>query len=255
MYASYCTRYAHAGGTQKKECSMCITRIPFWSGFFLLVCIVILPPAAWGYRPFVSTDAAVTEPQQIEIELGYFALEREQGGSTFMVPQLVFNYGLVRNLELVGEFQLAWSPETALEFVEPALALKAVLKEGVLQEKPGVSIAIELSLLLPTTVPGERQPGFEGVVIGSAQISPFVFHVNVGGGVGRAEAKPFVVWGVIAELPLHPTLRLVGELNGESSKGEAAETSGLLGLIWEPPWPHVALDVGIRRGISAAVAD
>ena len=31
---------------------------------------------SWAYRPFVSTDAAVADPQEVEIELGYFTLEK-----------------------------------------------------------------------------------------------------------------------------------------------------------------------------------
>jgi hypothetical protein len=38
-------------------------------GVFLLL---VMPPNAWTYRPFVSTDAAVADPQEVEIELGYF---------------------------------------------------------------------------------------------------------------------------------------------------------------------------------------
>jgi hypothetical protein len=243
------------GVAQGKEWSMRFPCHPFWGRYLFLVFLCFLPTAAWGYRPFVSTDAAVAEPQRVEVELGYFTLERDHAENTFIVPQLVLNYGLVSDLELVGEFQLAWSPEHETELIEPALSLKAVLKEGVLQEKPGASVAMELSLLLPATVPGEGTCGFEGVVILSAKLSPFVFHINVGGGVERGETAPFVLWGVIAELPLHPTLRLVGEINGESVRGEAADTSGLLGVIWEPPWPHAAFDVGVRRGISEGAAD
>ena len=49
---------------------------------FLTVCGLVLAPllflpcfAAWGYRPFVSTDAAVAEVKEMEIELEYFNLE------------------------------------------------------------------------------------------------------------------------------------------------------------------------------------
>ena len=54
---------------------------------------------------------------------------------------MVLNYGFAKRLELVGEFRLEVSPE--VEITEPGLSLKGVLKEGVLQEKPGLSIAVE----------------------------------------------------------------------------------------------------------------
>jgi hypothetical protein len=55
---------------------------------------------------------------------------------------------------------------------------------------------MEISLLLPATVPGEGTYGFEGVVILSARLAPSVFHIkNVGGRVERGETAPFVLWG------------------------------------------------------------
>ena len=41
---------------------------------------IVLPllsqSVAWGYRPFVSTDAAVVDVKEMEVEIGYFNLER-----------------------------------------------------------------------------------------------------------------------------------------------------------------------------------
>src|SRR5262249_29456144 len=129
----------------------------------LVACVVCCPASrAWGYRPFVSTDAAVVERARVEIELGYLTLVRDQGENPFMIPQVVLNYGLTPTLELVGEFRGEESPENGLQLVDPALSLKAVLREGILQEKAGVSIAVEAGLLLPATVPSERRFGFGG---------------------------------------------------------------------------------------------
>jgi hypothetical protein len=181
----------------------------------------------------------VVERARIEIELGYLTLVRTQGENTFMIPQVVVNYGLTQTLELVGEFKGEEAPETAPQLVDPALSLKAILREGILQEKAGMSVAVEMGLLLPSTVPGERRLGFEGVGIVSHRVSPFTFHLNIGGGVDREETRLFGVWGVITELPIGATVRLVEEVNGESVHGAAANNSGLLGVLWQPPWLKV----------------
>jgi hypothetical protein len=225
------------------------------SGTLVLVLLCLLASSAWGYRPFVSTDAAVVERARMEIELGYLTLVRTQGANTFMIPQVVVNYGLAQTLELVGEFKGEEAPETGLQLVDPALSLKAVLREGILQEKAGVSVAVEMGLLLPSTVPGERRFGFEGVGIVSLRMSPFTFHLNLGGGVDREETRPFGVWGVITELPIGATVRLAGEVNGESVRGQAANNSGLLGVLWQPPWLKAIVDAGIRRGFSRGAPD
>lgn len=220
----------------------------------LLLILLLLFPAslAWGYRPFVSTDAAVADVKEMEIEFGYFTLERDKGKNTFIIPKVVLNYGLIRNLELVGEFGVEEPTRGSVRLADPALSLKAVLKEGVLQEKPGVSFAVEAGPLLPPTGTGKKKVGFEAVGIISGELSPVMLHLNLGGGVDRTENNPFVIWGLIAELPVVPEFRVVGEIDGENTRGKSADTSALIGFIWSPPLRNVSIDAGIRRGISGA---
>lgn len=217
--------------------------------------LLLFAPPAWAYRPFVSTDAAVVEPKELEVELGYFNLERENRENTFIVPKVILNYGLIRNLEIVGEFEVAKPPQEDLQLIDPALFLKAILKEGFLQEKEGIGVAVEAGPLLPSTVHGNRRVGFEGIGIVSGRLAPLTYHVNLGGGVDRTQSNPFAIWGVIVELPIFQNFRVVGEINGESVKGEPANHSGLLGFIWRPPSSKVLIDAGIRRGISSGAPD
>jgi len=200
----------------------------------------------------VSTDAAVADPKEIEIELGYFNLERNRSENTIATPGTVLNYGLAKNLELVGELRLQVSPE--IELTDPGLSLKGVVKEGVLQDKPGLSVAVEAGLLLPSTLPREHGVGFEAIGIVSGKLAPVTIHVNGGGGLDR-DGRVLGIWGVIGELPLHSKLRLVGEVNGETTEGERPTNSALLGVIWRPTAKNVILDAGIRRGISRAAPD
>lgn len=223
---------------------------------WLLACVLLLPAStAWGYRPFVSTDAAVANPRELEVELGYFALERNNEANTFIVPKVVLNYGIVRDLEVVGEFEVAKPPGRGAQLIDPGLFLKAVLKEGVLQEKEGMGFAVEAGPLLPSTVKGEQRLGFEGIGILSGRLASFTYHLNAGGGVNRERANPFVIWGMIVELPVFQNFRLVGEINGESAKGRLPDNSGLIGFIWQPPPSKVMIDAAIRRGFSSSAPD
>ena len=228
---------------------------PISWGLLLVVALLLPAPSAWGYRPFVSTDAAVADPKEMEIELGYFNLEHAKGRNTFIVPKVVLNYGIVKDLEVVGEFEVAKPPDEDIQLVDPGLFLKGVLKEGVLQEREGIGFAVEVGPLLPSTTQGERRFGFEGIGILSGRLAPFTYHVNFGGGVDRAGSNPFVIWGLIVEFPVLPNFRFVGEVNGESAKGRLANNSGLLGFIWQPPWSKVLIDASIRRGISSGAPD
>src|SRR5438309_6406234 len=96
---------------------------------------------AWAYRPFVSTDAAVASLNELEVEAGYFTFARTNGNNTFVVPDLVLNYGFMKNVELVGQFGV--EEDSRLQLIHPGLFLKSVLHEGVLQDKSGFSFAIE----------------------------------------------------------------------------------------------------------------
>jgi hypothetical protein len=122
-----------------------------------LIAAFFCPASAWGYRPFVSTDAAVADLREMEIEFGYFNFARERSRNTFTVPKVVLNYGLIQNLELVGEFSVEVPPRGSVQLVDSAMSLKSVLKEGVLQEKSGVSFAVEAGPLLPSTSKEEKQ--------------------------------------------------------------------------------------------------
>jgi hypothetical protein len=211
-----------------------------------------VPASAWAYRPFVSTDAAVADPKEVEVELGYFNLDRTHHENTISTPHVVLNYGVAKNMELVGEFNLQESPD--VELTDPSVSLKAVLREGVLQEKPGVSVATEVGPLLPSTLPHERSVGFEAIGIVSGKLEPVTLHVNGGGGLDRT-GELFGVWGVIGELPVHPKLRLVAEVNGQSTQGAPSNNSALFGVIWQPTDKNLFLDAGVRHGISRAAPD
>jgi hypothetical protein len=232
------------------------TGLPVHLGsLFGVLLLLAIPVNGWAYRPFVSTDAAVADPQEVEIELGYFTLEHDLGENTFTIPSLVLNYGLRRDIEVVGEFRLEKDPAGHLDLVDPGLFVKAVLSEGVLQEKEGLSVAVEAGPLLPSTRPGARRVGVEAIGIVSGRVAPFTLHVNGGGGVDRTEARPFGIWGVIGELPVRSNLRLVGEVAGESTKGALPDNTALLGVIWQPSASAVFLDTGVRRGLSRGAPD
>src|SRR5262245_46949747 len=212
--------------------------------------------AAFGYRPFVSTDAAVADPKEIEIELGYFTLERKKDENTFVIPRAVLNYGLFKNWEGVAEFAIQRAPDAELDVIDPAISLKAVLKEGVLQDKDGFGFAVEASALLPSTEKGKGRFGFEGIAILSDKLGPFTFHLNGGLGLDRSTGALVGIWGVIGELPVAKGVRLVGEVNGEKPRRADQRDSALLGVIWQP-WSekNLWLDAGVRRGFTGATPD
>lgn len=217
---------------------------------------IIMSRCAFAYRPFISTDAAVVEIGELEIELGLFTISRDEGTKEIMVPSLVLNYGILKNWEIVGEFDVRVYEEGEgknTELKGPSLFLKGILREGILQDKKGPSIASEVGFLLPSTLEEERGFGLEGIAILSHRAYDLIYHLNIGVELDRESFDPNGIWGVILEYPLGGTLRPVGEVDGSFKRHENPEASVLLGFIWETSIGN--FDLGLRKGLSDNALD
>ena len=161
---------------------------------------------AFAYRPFDGTDAAVAERGQLEIELGPIGLLREGPERFLVVPALIANVGIADHLELVLEgrhqFLLGEAAGAArARLVDTALSLKAVVRQGELQENSGPSVATEVGVLLPT-LNGDPGVGAQATVIVSRRFSRAMIHLNggvaftrPGSGEQRHRRRPACVGG------------------------------------------------------------
>jgi hypothetical protein len=213
----------------------------------------LLPESGLAYRPFESTDADVTDADELEIELGYFTFERFRDEDAVSIPQFVLNYGLTDSLELVAEFEAVKPEHRSGEIEDVGLFLKQLLRRGVLQDEAGLSIAFEGGVLVPAH--NAEQAGLEAIGIVSGQAGKVTYHVNFGGGLDRNDRDQFGIWGAIFEYPLNSRVRIAGEISGEKVHGEPKESSVLIGLIFESPSTGNSFDGGLRRGVSSAAPD
>jgi hypothetical protein len=133
----------------------------------LLVCPGLGAGKALAFRPFDGTDAAVADPGELEIELGPAGLLRAGPRTAVIAPTTVINLGVAKDWEVVlqGEAEtVVKPPPVTTNLVENGLFVKRVLREGVLQDKPGPSIATEFGALLPgigaMTAPARAGPAF-----------------------------------------------------------------------------------------------
>src|SRR5215469_18111589 len=58
---------------------------------------------SFAYRPFDSTDAAVADVGQLEVELGPVQFRRSEEERTLIAPAYILNYGFAKDWELVLE--------------------------------------------------------------------------------------------------------------------------------------------------------
>jgi len=180
----------------------------------------------------------------IEIELSPLSFEHGDKGAALVSPSLRLNYGFADNWEVVLEGEADHFAHDRCQLSEAALSLKTVLREGTLQDKSGISLASEGSILLPG-IGTDNGAGFEWTGIASQRWDWGTIHFNIAGILTREQKAGFFV-GTIFEGPADWAVRPVAELNYEREFGIGEEYSELIGAIWQLN-EHLALDVAYRH--------
>jgi hypothetical protein len=210
----------------------------------LLSLTIAWPHVALAYRPFDSTDPAVAEPGEVEIELSPVSFRQSESGQTWIAPQLRFNYGVAPNWELVIEGQGEFARASKGVMIDNAVFLKTVVREGTLQERTGPSIAIEFGTLLPG-INDEAGFGAELAGIIGNQWSWGAIHFTAAATLTR-DNRGEMFLGTILEGPSFGAVRPVAEIVYEREFGEAETIAALLGAIWEVR-EGLAFDFAVRQ--------
>ena len=208
---------------------------------------VTWPRAARAYLPFDQTDASVAETHDVELELGPIGYLHDPNGSTF-IPGFILNYGVVHRVELVLDAHHAFvfggpDVEAHRRQLDSGLFAKTVIREGVLQDRPGPSIALEVGVLLPT-VPLAGGPGASVTAIASQRWPALALHLNAEADYARDGAFAFI-GGFILEGPDAWTVRPVSEFFLSQQTDVPVTVSGLAGAIWRFT-PHLSFHSALR---------
>ena len=202
------------------------------------------PISASAYRPFDSTDAAVADKGEFEVELSPLSYRHDDDGIAWIAPSARLNYGFAQDWEVVLEGQAEYFSRQRSRLTENALSLKGVLQEGSLQEKEGWSLATEASVLLPG-INADDGAGFEGIAIASQRWDWGTVHINIAAELTR-DQRFGTFAGLIVEGPDDWPVRPVAEVNYQRVFRTEEETSVLLGAIWQVK-DHLAFDLGFRH--------
>ena len=207
---------------------------------------------ALAYRPFDSTDAAVADDGEFELEFGPLGSLREGTRRSRVAPAAIANFGISGEREIVLQGQLqtlldpdAPGPRTSL--VDTGLFMKQVLRRGVLQGEAGPSIATEYGFVLPT-LHGESGTGFSMAGILSQRSDMGTLHLNSVLSLTRSH-HPDLFLGAIAEGPYSWAVRPAAEVFIEQQAGGVRTISRLAGAIWRVR-DGLSFDLGVRRAHS-----
>jgi hypothetical protein len=202
--------------------------------------------AAWAYRPFDGTDAAVAETGEVEIELGPVEYLREGAERTLLAPNYRINYGFIPGWEASIEGKAAHGLTAdlpAASLVESAVLLKGVLREGSLQQKAGPSIATEFGILLPG-INDEHGTGAVVNAIASQRWDWGTIHLNAQVALTREQHADYFL-DTIIEGPYDWVVRPVSEVFYEQDVGLLRTRSVLIGAIWQVQ-DNIAVDFAVR---------
>jgi hypothetical protein len=214
---------------------------------FVVVAALLAPATARAYRPFDETDAEVAETREFELELGPIGYTNDAAGGAY-TPGFILNYGIIPRVELVfdAHHAMLWGgldAATRRRELDTAMLAKFVAREGCLQGKTGLSVAVEAGAILPT-LPPAGGVGASVTTIVSQRWSAASLHVNLEGDLTREHRFAFI-GGAIAEGPITLPLRPVFEAYVAREADQAAIVSGLAGVIWRAG-EHLDIDGAAR---------
>ena len=205
---------------------------------------LLWPACALAYRPFDSTDPAVADAGEFEVELSPVSFRHDDSGPTWISPSARLNYGFAKDWEVVLEGQAEHPKYGPSALVDNALSLKTVLQEGSLQDKSGLSVAAEGSVLMPG-INGEHGAGVGLTGIAGQRWDWGSVYVNLGGSRSR-EGQGALFFGTILEGPSNWPVRPGLEFVYEREFSSMESVSLLAGLIWQAS-ETLAFDLGVRQ--------
>ena len=183
----------------------------------------LAPARAWAYRPFDQTDAEVVEVDGVELELGPFAVSHRPGHIVRARVRRQLRSHAAAGAGRGGPQShpgRASSDTPQTSQTAPSVLLKGVLREGVLQEHTGPSVALEVGVLLPV-LPAPDGFGASSTLIVSERWPATTIHLNVQVDLSRDHHLD-ALGGAIVEGPHTWRICPVGEAYVEHEGPEAA---------------------------------
>lgn len=199
----------------------------------LPLAIFLVGGSAQAYRPFDGTDAAVGDVGQLALEIGAIQLHWSEGEGVY-APALGLNFGFAERLEAVVDLQQSAAlesraSESRVQNLDSAVILKWLLVEGTIQERTGVSVAIEAGVR-PPEMNGDEGFGAGVTAAVGYRWDAATLHVNQSAGRSRL-GNLILSSSLMLEGPNAWPVRPVAELFSEQELDDGASYAVLLGAI------------------------
>lgn len=240
----------------------------------LLVGILLLAPAAaWGSHPLITDDAGTQGKGKFQLELsGQYDTEKETLGgvavkSTGGQVAATLAYGFIENADVVVSLPHSWGKvkeDGATLYDERGVSDTTVEVKWRFFDNDGLSLALKPGLRIPTGNDakglGAGRTGYQAFIIGSKEVEPWAFHLNVGyiGNENRADEEKSI-WhaSVAATREVIKNLKMVGNVGIERNRDKTAagNPAFLIGGLIYAFSERLDIDAGVKYGLTAAETD
>jgi hypothetical protein len=236
----------------------------FVSIFFLVHAV------AWGAHPLITDDAGTQGKGKFQVEVsGQYDSDKETLNgvsveSTGGQVATTLSYGFIENADIVLSLPYQWGKvkeDGVAVYDERGISDTTVEVKWRFFEKDGLSLALKPGLRIPTGNDekglGAGRTGYHAFIIGSKEVEPWAFHVNVGyiGNENKADDEKNIWHASLATTyEVIKNLKIVGNVGIERNSDKAADKDPafLIGGVIYSLSQSLDIDVGVKYGLTAA---
>ena len=208
-------------------------------GVALWVAACLLDPSpARAYRPFTGSDATTGDVGQFSLELGPLQYLHSPEGDALTAPAVALTLAVLPRTEVIVDFvgvvPLRPAASAGYRVRWTDVLLKLLLRNGALQDEPGVSAALEAAVLTPE-INGDRGFGASANLIFSDRWDWFVAHLNNAAQLSRGQLAFVSANALLAEFRWSNAAWPVAELRWDHDFDSGGNLySALAGAILGP---------------------
>ena len=237
----------------------------------IFVCIFLLFfTMAGNVHAFITDDTGTQGKGKFEIDIDSqldFDKETVKGvsvESTGSQVSTTLTYGFIDNADVILNLPYTWSKvkeDGVTVHDENGVSDTTVEIKWRFFEKEGFSLALKPGVILPTGDDkkglGTGSTGYHAYLIGSKEVEPWAFHVNLGyianENKGDEEKN---IWhaSLAAEYKVGKNLKLVGNIGVERNRDKTADNDPafILGGMKYAFSEHFEVNCGVKYGLTAA---
>ena len=230
---------------------------------------MLVPAVTWGAHPLITDDAGTQGKGKFQVEVsGQYDSDKETLNgvsveSTGGQVATTLSYGFIENADLVLSLPYQWGKvkeDGATVYDERGISDTTVEVKWRFFEKDGLSLALKPGLRIPTGNDekglGAGRTGYHAFFIGSKEVEPWAFHVNIGyiGNENKADEEKNVWHASLATTyEVIKNLKLVGNVGIERNSDKAADKDPafLIGGVIYSLSESLDIDAGVKYGLTA----